>query len=206
MREFPFVVVDLLRSTRPGASWLVLLVAAFGVLAPAAPVQPHDQDPGLAAFRTWLAQSRPGYGCDEGPARFRNKTVEAAYPGQRFYYVLAYTRGIPPPFRYPTSLVATIEDGRVIPFLPSSAASYGRGLMRIKSAKDARLAAAAVSIVASCDPGERRWKYTPERFKVKKKSKGWLATYSYGYNYSSWVRFDRKGAVVELGGSAPPVP
>ena len=187
-----------------------LLLLAVLLLGAAPIPQRHHREPndaGLAVFERWLSQNRPGYGCDEGPARFRNKTVEAAYPGQRFYYVLTYTRGIPPPFRNGVSMVVTMDrEGRVIPFRAQEPSSYGRGLMRISSSKDARLAAAAVSILLSCDPGERRWPYKPERFRAKRTSKGWEATYAYDGGYSSWVRFDRKGAVLEFGGTSPPVP
>jgi len=162
-------------------------------------------DPALTSFSRWLDANRPGYGCDEGPAPFRNKTVEAAYPGQRFYYVLTYARGIRPPFENSVSLVAAVDDsGHVVPFLPGAPASYGRGLKHIKSSKDARLAGAAVMIVASC--GERRYPIAPERVKVKKSSKGWTATYSYDSYSSSWVSFDKKGAVLAFGGSSPPIP
>jgi hypothetical protein len=164
-------------------------------------------DPGLTAFRAWLDREHPGYGCDAGPAPFRNKTVEAAYPGQHFYYVLTFTRGIPPPFPNGISVVVSLDDsGHVVPFSPRSSASYGRGLKRIASAKDAKLAAAAVSIVASCDPREARWPYRPDRFKVRKNSRGWTCTYPYDGNYASWVVFDKKSRVIEIGGSSPPVP
>jgi hypothetical protein len=185
-----------------------VLVATSTVLPQNRAAQaPPSQDPALAVFSAWLSENHPGYGCDEGPARFRNKTVEAAYSGQRFYYVLTYARGIQPPFANSVSLVAAIDDeGRVIPFTPRSPASYGKGLKRMASSKDVRMAAAAVSIVASCDPGERRWAFKPDLFKVKKTAKVWKATYSYDNAHSSWVTFDRKGAVVEFGGTAPPVP
>ena len=187
-----------------------VLVAAFLALSAAsshaATSQPSSvSDPALTSFRRWLDANRPGYGCDEGPAPFRNKTVEAAYPGQRFYYVLTYTRGIQPPFENSVSLVAAVDDsGRVAPFLPGQPASYSRGLKRIRSSKDAKLAGAAVLILGSC--GERRWPIAPERVKAKKTSKGWTATYSYDSYSSSWVSFDKKGAVLAFGGSAPPVP
>ena len=162
-------------------------------------------DPGLTSFRRWLDAYRPGYGCDEGPAPFRSKTVEAAYPGQRFYYVLTYTRGIQPPFENSVSLVAAVDDsGRVAPFLPGRPASYSRGLKRIQSSKDAKLAGAAVLILSSC--GERRWPIAPERVKAMKTSKGWTATYFYDSYNSSWVSFDKKGAVLAFGGNSPPVP
>jgi hypothetical protein len=181
----------------------VFLSAASSFAATAPPTSASD--PALTSFSRWLDANRPGYGCDEGPAPFRNKTVEAAYPGQRFYYVLTYTRGIQPPFENSVSLVAAVDDiGHVVPFLPGTPASYGRGLKRIKSSKDARLAGAAVMIVASC--GERRWPIAPERVKVKKSSKGWTATYFYDSYSSSWVSFDKKGAVLAFGGSSPPVP
>ena len=185
---------------------VVAVLALSAASSDAATSQPGSvPDPALTSFRRWLDASRPGYGCDEGPAPFRNRTVEAAYPGQRFYYVLTYTRGIQPPFENSVSLVAAVDDsGRVAPFLPGRPASYGRGLKRIQSSKDAKLAGAAVLILASC--GERRWPIAPERVKAKKTSKGWTATYSYDSYNSSWVSFDKKGAVLAFGGSAPPVP
>ena len=163
--------------------------------------------PPYETFKKWLTENHPGYGCDEGPGAFLNNTVAAAYPGRHFFYVLTYTRGIPPPFKNSLSLVAEVDSaGNVIPFRPSSPESYGRGLIRIRSSRDARLAGAAVSILATCDPGERRWNYVPDRFKAKKKSGGWVATYSYGTSYSSWVRFGKGGGELEFGGYAPPVP
>jgi hypothetical protein len=183
-----------------GALALLTLLAPRGLAQTAA-------DPSLEIFRAWLDREHRGYGCDEGPARLRNKTVEAAYPNQRFYYVLTYTRGIPPPFPNSLSVVAAVDDsGRVVPFSWRSPETYGRGLIRVSSTKDAKLAAAAISIVGTCDPGERRWAYKPERFKVKRSSKGWKCTYHYDPNFSSWVAFDRKGAFLEFGGTAPPVP
>jgi hypothetical protein len=161
----------------------------------------------LEVFRAWLDRERPGYGCDEGPARFRNGTVEAAYPGQRFYYVLTYTRGIQPPYQKAASLVAAVDDSeRVMAFNPASLQTYRRGLIRVRSSKDARLAAAAVLILTSCDPGERRWPYKPDLFKAKKSSKGWKCTYQHDPNHASWVAFDRKGVLLEIGGGPPPVP
>jgi len=178
------------------------LVCGTGVAAAQAPA-----DEGLAVFRAWLDRTHPGYGADELPARFQNRTVDAAYPGVRLYYVLTYTRGIRPPFPNAISLVAAVDElGEVTPYRPGAPESYRRGLLRVKSSKDARLAAAGVLILASCDPGERRWKLAPDRFRVKKDRKGWLCTYTYEPIYASWVRFDRKGVFQEFGGSAPPVP
>lgn len=197
------------------AAWICVASARAGTPTPASlpahagtsATTPTVVDTGLVVFRQWLAKEHPGYGCDEGPARFRNRTVEAAYPGQRFYYALTYTRGIQPPFPNSISVVVAVDEGfRVIPFRPGSPPSYALGLRKIGSPKDARLAAAAVSILGSCDPGERRWSYKPDRFKAKKTSAGWKATYDYDGMYSSWVAFDRKGGVTGFGGSAPPVP
>jgi hypothetical protein len=184
-----------------------LLIAALvaillGATNAAPPVTTPDS--GLRTFRAWLDREHPGYGSDEGPARFRNATVEAAYPYVRLYYVLTYTRGIQPPFPNSLSLVAAVDSDFVIPFEPRKPESYRRGLKKVSSKKDAQLAAAAVLILGSC--GERRYNVAPDRISVKKSSKGWLCTYSYGYNYSSWVRFDKKGIFQETGGSAPPVP
>jgi hypothetical protein len=204
------------RPGRPGsAARFSLALALAGLVVLLGPVESGAtfgkvywmNGPPLDAFKEWLTERHPGYGCDEGPGAFLNNTVAAAYPGRHFFYVLTYTRGIPIPFRNPLSLVAEVDEaGNVTPFRPSSPESYSRGLIPIRSSKDARLAAAAVSILTMCDPGERRWKYKPDLFKVKKKSGGWLATYSYGYSYASWVRFGRGGGVLEFGGSAPPVP
>jgi len=184
-----------------GRAALALVLGVSAAVGQAAPGSELD------VFRAWLDREHPGYGCDEGPAGFRNRTVEAAYPGQQLYYVLTYTRGIPPPYERSVSLVAAVEDsGRVIAFRPGSLQTYRRGLVRVRSAKDARLAAAAVLILSSCDPGERRWPYKPDLFKAKKNSKGWKCTYRHDPNHESWVRFDRKGALQEIGGGAPPVP
>jgi hypothetical protein len=180
-----------------------LLVLIAFVAATAAPPAPAP-DEGLLVFTAWLDRTHPGHGQDEGPARFRNSTVDAAYPGVRFYYVLTYTRGIQPPFENSVTLVAAVDDSdRVIPY-GRSAASYRRGLITPKSKKDAKLAAAAVLLLSSC--GERRYKVTPDLVQARKKSGGWLCTYHYDPYNSSWVRFDRKGVFQEFGGSAPPVP
>jgi hypothetical protein len=194
---------------RPCAALLVALGAAAFAAQPAIPggQAAPAADAGLEAFRAWLSRERPGYGCDEGPAPFRNHAVSDAYPGQRFYYVLTYARGIPPPFENGVSLVAAVDDsGRVCPLRPASIETYRRGLMRVRSSKDAKRAAAAVLALASCDPGGRRWKYEPDQIEARKSSKGWKCAYAHGPNYSSWVRFDARGTLVEMGGSAPPVP
>lgn len=183
-------------------------VALLLALAAAANAMPAKAPPNaeLTVFRAWLDREHPGYGSDEGPARFKNATVEAAYPMVRLYYVLTYTRGIPPPFAKSLSLVAAVDSSWVVPYEARRPESYRRGLKKVTSDKEAKVAAAAVLILASCDPNERRAKLAPDRFKVKKDSKGWLCTYAYDPNYSSWVRFDKKGIFRETGGSAPPVP
>src|SRR6187401_3057644 len=85
------------------------LAAIFAVLAVASVTAP-PVDPQLAAFKTWLDRTHPGYGCDQGPARFENKSVASAYPGLDFYYVLTYTRGIQPPFENAITLVVEVND------------------------------------------------------------------------------------------------
>jgi hypothetical protein len=169
------------------------------------PPQP-EPDRDLQAFRAWLDREHKGYGCDEGPARFRNPTVERAYPARRFYFVLTYTRGIAPPYAKSLSVVASVDDSGVHPLSVSSPPTYQPGLMRIGSAEDARRAAAAVLILSTCDPNERRWKLDPDRFQAKRESGGWVCTYSYDPNHASRVRFDRSGMLVEVTGYAPPVP
>jgi len=105
----------------------------------------------LEIFKTWLKQKYDGYGCDEGPARFRNAAVEAAY-------VLTHARGIPPPFKNALSLVASIDDhGDVQRLDASSLATYRLGLGRVTRPAEARRAAAAVLILSLGDPGQRRW-------------------------------------------------
>ena len=86
-----------------GAFAAFAFLAAAGIAQPVAVAQTSgiaqpapDQD--LQIFRAWLDREHKGYGCDEGPARFQNKTVDAAYPCQRLYYVLTYVRGIQPPY------------------------------------------------------------------------------------------------------------
>lgn len=163
---------------------------------------------GLEIFKAWLDRAHPGYACDEGPARFRNPTVEAAYAGRRFYYVLTYTRGIPPPFQHQLSVVAHVDDnGNVTSLNSSSPATYRPGLRKVSTAKDARQAAAAVLILAMGDPGERRWKFQESMFTVKKDKKGWVCTYRHGDKYhTSQVTFDRDGELSTIRSNPPPVP
>src|SRR5262245_13959305 len=145
---------------------IVGLSCFLSVAAPAvaAPAEDGASAIEMKTFKAWLDSARAGYGCDEGPARFRNKTVESAYPGRRFYYVLTYARGIPPPFEHPTTVVADLTTGHVRPVHPVSMEGYRVGLVKASSAQNAKLAAAAVMILASADPGERRWRYEPSLF------------------------------------------
>jgi hypothetical protein len=181
------------------AGLIAVLVGATGSSPPAT-----TSDSRLQTFRAWLDREHPGYGCDEGPARFRNATVEAAYPYVHLYYVLTFTRGIQPPFPNSLSLVAAVDSNVVIPFDPRKVESYRRGLKKVASKKDAQIAAAAVLLVGSC--GDRHVTVAADKISVKKSRNGWLCTYAYGPIYSSWVRFDKKGILQETGGSAPPVP
>ena len=91
---------------------LLVAVAATSFAMPAK-APPNAE---LGVFRAWLDREHPGYGSDEGPARFRNATVDAAYPKLRLYYVLTYTRGIQPPFPNSLSLVAAVDSSWVVPY------------------------------------------------------------------------------------------
>jgi hypothetical protein len=194
---------------------LVAAVSAFAALwcclSAASPAVAARAEDGAAAtelttFRAWLDSACAGYGCDEGPARFRNATVESAYRGRRFYYVLTYTRGIPPPYKHPTTVVAEVAGGQVRP-IPASMEGYRTGLVKVSSAKDARLAAAAVMILGTADPRERRWRYEPGLFKVKKRGGGWVCTYAHGSPlYTSRVIFNKTGELASVQSGAPPVP
>jgi hypothetical protein len=188
------------------AALLLCFGAAFvGTVPAGAGKTPSDE---LAIFRAWLDREHPGYGCDEGPARFRNETVEAAYSGRRFYYVLTYTRGIPPPFRNGLSLVARVdESGGVRPLRSDSPESYRPGLKGIKGAEEARRTAAAVLILAMGDPGERRWKFRSDQITARKNRKGWVCTYRHGdESHVSQVTFDRNGELTAIACNPPPVP
>jgi len=122
----------------------------------------------LEIFSAWLTRTRGAYGCDEGPARFVNGAVEAAYPGRRFYYVLTHARGIAPPFKNAVSLVAEIgDDGEVRPLDPASLDTYRRGLKKVSTKAEARKAASAVLILAlgirrkeGGRSSRRQWKWT----------------------------------------------
>lgn len=189
----------------------VRALLAVLLLAGAAP-GPARADDGraareLATFQAWLDSARAGYGCDEGPAPFRNKTVEAAYPGRRFYYVLTYARGIPPPYKKPTTVVAEVAGGQVSSVHPVSMDGYRTGLKRVGSSKDARLAAAAVMVLAFADPGERRWPFDPGKFKVRRSGGRWVCSYAHGSAlYTSQVIFDKAGVLSSFQAGAPPVP
>ena len=183
----------------------VFVVAAL--FGPSRAAGPGTASGELEIFRAWLEHAHKGYGCDEGPAPFRNATVEAAYAGRRFYYVLTYTRGIQPPFPNSLSLVAHIaDDGSVEPLNPSVPATYRPGLGKVSKKKEARRAAAAVLILAMGDPGERRWKITADAFTVEKSRKGWGCSCRHlGASYVSVVTFDREGALSSISVNTPPV-
>jgi hypothetical protein len=190
-------------------SWIAAFSCLLGMLSgPAGAVDQGVVAHELSAFKAWLEHLHPGYGCDEGPAAFRNQTVDAAYGGRRFYYVLTYTRGIAPPFQNSLSLVAHVSQvGEVQRLDSSSPATFQPGLLKVSSAQDARRAAAAVLILAMGDPGERRWRFSENLFSVKKSRKGWGCTYQHGDRYhTSQVTFDRHGALTAIQCNPPPVP
>jgi hypothetical protein len=191
--------------TRPATLLCLVIVAAL--CGPARAAGPGTTAGELEIFKTWLEQAHKGYGCDEGPARFRNATVETAYAGRRFYYVLTYTRGIQPPFPNSLSLVAHVAaDGGVEPLNPSVPATYRPGLLKVSRKDEARQAAAAVLILAMGDPGEKRWKIQEDSFAVEKSRKGWMCSYQHlGGGYVSVVAFDRDGILSTISLNTPPV-
>jgi hypothetical protein len=192
---------------RPGKGAFLALCCCLSITAPAVAAQTGDAATGteLATFKAWLDSTRAGYGCDEGPARFRNSAVESAYPGRRFYYVLTYARGIQPPFEHSLTLVAEVAAGEVRPIGRGSMEGYRIGLRKVASSKDAKLAAAAVLVLASC--GERHWSYEPSAFKAKQSHGSWVCTYAHGSAmYTSQVTFDKAGRLASFEVGAPPVP
>ena len=191
---------------RWSAAWLlVLALMSFAAAQDAAQKAPAD---GLELFKAWLDRVHPGYACDEGPARFRNSTVEAAYAGRRFYYVLTYTRGMRPRLPNELSVVAHVDDnGNVTPLSPSSPATYRPGLRKVSTARDARQAGAAVLILAMGDPGEGLGKLQDSLFTIKRERKEWVCTYGRGdAHYTSRVTFDKNGLLSTISVNLPPVP
>ena len=177
------------------------VVVAFAALALIAQ-QPDE----LQVFKKWLDREHPGYGSDDGPARFRNATVEAAYPGRRFYYVFTHARGSPGGPRNPLSLVAEIDNrGAVTPLNLSSLATYRAGLRTVKTKEDARRGAAAVLILALGDPGQRGWKIEESGFRIERRKGSWVCSYSHGFNYVSRVTFDKQGTLTGIDPRLPPV-
>jgi outer membrane protein assembly factor BamE (lipoprotein component of BamABCDE complex) len=187
-----------------------LLVLALTSLCAVPGASQQTSGDGLAIFKAWLDRMYPGYVCDRGPAPFRNQTVHAAYPGQRFYYVLAYTRGMRPRLRNELSLVAHLDDnGTVTPLRLSSPATYRLGLRKVTTAKDARQAGAAVLILAMGDPGEGLGLRTLQDslFTAKKGKNGWVCTYGRRAGPSmGQVTFDKNGLVSTISLNLPPVP
>jgi len=198
------------RTRRLQGFWIAALLAC-GVELSARPVLAAGESAAaqeLSTFKTWLEREHPGYGCDEGPAPFRNSTVDGAYPSRRFYYVLTYARGIAPPFPNSLSMVVQVsENGEVRRLDASDPASFQPGLMKVASAQSARQAAAAILILALGDPGERRWRVDVDSMAVKKSRKGWVGTYYHGgQTYASRVTFDRSGVLTSIQCNPPPVP
>ncbi len=190
------------------ATAALLLCCATAVLGTARAADGKTPSEELEIFKAWLDREHPGYGCDEGPARFRNETVEAAYAGRRFYYVLTHARGIRPPLPNALSLVARVdESGDVLPLNPYSPESYRPGLKKVTRAEEARRTAAAVLILAMGDPGERRWRFRADQITARKSRKGWVCTYQHGdESHASQVTFDRDGKVTAIACNPPPVP
>jgi outer membrane protein assembly factor BamE (lipoprotein component of BamABCDE complex) len=184
---------------------LAFVVMSCSAVQCAAQRAPAD---GLDIFKAWLDRAHPGYARDEGPARFRNPTVDAAYAGRRFYYVLAHTRGMRPRLPNELSVVAHVDDnGNVTPLNSSSPATYRPGLRKVSTAKGARQAAAAVLILAMGDPVERRWRFLESMLTVKKDKTGWVCTYGHGDEYhTSQVSFDKNGVLSAIRSNPPPVP
>src|SRR3989442_11973954 len=134
---------------RPASIVLACLVSLMSLAAHGAAEAEARE---LEIFKTWLKQKYDGYGCDEGPARFRSALVAAAYGGRRFYYVLTHARGIPPPFRNSLSLVASIDDhGDVQRLDASSLATYRLGLGKVARVEEARRAPAPVPLLLPGD-------------------------------------------------------
>ena len=110
------------------------------------------------------------------------------------------------PFKHPLSRVASVDgSGDVQPLDPSVLATYGRGLMKVSRAVEARRAAAAVLILALGDPGQRRWPIQEDAIRVRKTRQGWVCTYPHDPNHPSEVRFDRSGALSAIACRPPPV-
>ena len=162
----------------------------------------------LRIFKAWLDRVRPGYACDEGPARFRNPAVDAAYGGRHFYYVLTHTRGMRPRLPNELSLVARVDaNGNVTPLDPSSPATYRPGLRKVATARDARQAGAAVLILAMGDPGGGLQKLDDSLCTITKERKGWVCTYGgRDARYTSRVTFDAHGVLSAISVNLPPVP
>jgi hypothetical protein len=184
---------------------ICLTQGAFGADKAPEPVTPEEK---LAIFKAWLDLEYPGYSCDEGPAEFRNKTVESAYPGRRFYYVLTNPKGTEPPSEKALSLVAYVSvEGEVRPFDVQHLPTFHPALIRATGAKEARLAAAAVLILAIGDPAEKRWKIAPDSVEATKSNGAWICTYQHGdAAHQSIVTFNKAGYLTALSSNPPPVP
>lgn len=189
--------------------WVACLFAfalmSLSAVQGAAQRVPTDE---LQSFKAWLDRVHPGYASDEGPARFRNPTVEAAYAGRRFYYVLSYTRGMRPRLPNELSVVAHVDDnGNVTPLNPFSPATYRPGLRQVSTAKDARRAGAAVLILAMGDPGGGLRKLDDRLCTVTRERKGWVCTYRRrDARYTSQVTFDKNGVLSTISVNLAPVP
>jgi len=184
----------------------VLACAATLAATGQAPRETRSADADLTVFKTWLKARYGAYGCDEGPARFLNPIVEAAYPGRRFYYVLTYARGIPLPFRNAVSMIAVVEHDSVRALRGPAVGEYREGLRGVRSLADARAAAAGVLILTLGDPSQRRWRIDPKGFRVRRSAGGWRCTFAHDPNHVSEVRFDRRGLLSAVQCNVPPVP
>lgn len=139
--------------------WCGCLAAAFGQPADDAQAK-KDQE----AFTAYLTKNYPGKKWQTGPTRLDSDEVRAAYGKKRFWFVFSAPPVPPGAFlkeafeayqkraeefrQFEMSLTVAIDDDGTLQPL-GKPEDFGRGLLKVASKDDARIAGAAVLSLAS---------------------------------------------------------
>ena len=128
------------RSSIPSLATRVFLIVVgatgFAQMTQTALADDVTQEEDVKAVKEFLARFHKTW--ESGPTRLTSKTIETAYPDQRFYYVFSATVARRANRTKDTQVLRLNEKGQV------GFVSYNEGLMQIGSIEDAKVAAAAI--------------------------------------------------------------
>lgn len=173
----------------------------------------ETQKKDLDAFKKYLADKHPGKKWSAGPTALDSKELREAYPGKRFYFVHS-APPLPPgaPLKdllerhrermidYQKNYISvTVEvSGDDIKPLGRAPADLGKGLMRVRSEDDAKVAAAAVLSIVNDGRGGPGV-VTAAEVKVAHEDKiGWTCQVDKPFAFQGIVKFTPRGGLEQV--------